>query len=418
MECNVDSSSSSDSIWDFSNKNDPWLNLSCLSDGRHQLLHCLLVNVTRDQNVNNVSAPGLGMAPERGEYDFYVGLALAVSSSVFIGGSFILKKKGLLRLAKKGSTRAGQGGHAYLKEWLWWAGLLSMGAGEAANFAAYAFAPATLVTPLGALSVLVSAVLSSYFLGERLNLHGKLGCLLSVLGSTTMVIHAPKEEEISSLESMAQKLVDPGFFVFAAAVVTAVLTLILAVAPRHGHTNILVYIGICSLIGSLSVSCVKGLGIGVKEALGGVAVGRAPLFWLLLLGLVVCVGTQINFLNKSLDIFNTSLVTPIYYVFFTTSVLTCSAVLFKEWRRMDAADVIGTLAGFLTIVAGIFLLHAFKDVTVTWASLAAAVRKDQKNGGYTEANGTYHLLRDGGEVDEERDTPFEAVSRRNGSLAS
>lgn len=30
-----------------------------------------------------------------------------------------------------------------------------VGAGEAANFAAYAFAPATLVTPLGALSVLV-----------------------------------------------------------------------------------------------------------------------------------------------------------------------------------------------------------------------------------------------------------------------
>ncbi len=30
-----------------------------------------------------------------------------------------------------------------------------VGTGEAANFAAYAFAPATLVTPLGALSVLV-----------------------------------------------------------------------------------------------------------------------------------------------------------------------------------------------------------------------------------------------------------------------
>lgn len=55
-----------------------------------------------------------------------------------------------------------------------------------------------------------SAVLSSYFLTERLNLHGKLGCLLSILGSTTMVIHAPKEEEISSLEDMTSKLVDPG----------------------------------------------------------------------------------------------------------------------------------------------------------------------------------------------------------------
>lgn len=55
-----------------------------------------------------------------------------------------------------------------------------------------------------------SAVLSSYFLTERLNLHGKLGCLLSILGSTTMVIHAPQEEEISSLEHMSKKLVDPG----------------------------------------------------------------------------------------------------------------------------------------------------------------------------------------------------------------
>lgn len=55
-----------------------------------------------------------------------------------------------------------------------------------------------------------SAVLSSYFLTERLNLHGKLGCLLSILGSTTMVIHAPQEEEISSLKDMTNKLGDPG----------------------------------------------------------------------------------------------------------------------------------------------------------------------------------------------------------------
>lgn len=39
--------------------------------------------------------------------DFYIGLSLAVSSSAFIGASFILKKKGLLRLASKGSMRAG-----------------------------------------------------------------------------------------------------------------------------------------------------------------------------------------------------------------------------------------------------------------------------------------------------------------------
>ena len=92
--------------------------------------------------------------------DFYVGLALAVSSSVFIGTSFIVKKKGLLRISRTSSSRAGSGGYAYLKEWLWWVGLITMAVGEAANFAAYGFAPAILVTPLGALSVLVRYVVA------------------------------------------------------------------------------------------------------------------------------------------------------------------------------------------------------------------------------------------------------------------
>lgn len=52
-------------------------------------------------------------------------------------------------------TLSGVGGYSYLYEPLWWAGLLSMVVGEVANFAAYAFAPAILVTPLGALSILV-----------------------------------------------------------------------------------------------------------------------------------------------------------------------------------------------------------------------------------------------------------------------
>ncbi|XP_040895451.1 magnesium transporter NIPA2 isoform X1 [Toxotes jaculatrix] len=399
-----------------------WAGQNCTL-GQH--LHCLVVNVTDNNNNNNINnASSLTMGQDRGKYDFYIGLGLAISSSIFIGGSFILKKKGLLRLARKGSMRAGQGGHAYLKEWLWWAGLLSMGAGEAANFAAYAFAPATLVTPLGALSVLVSAVLSSYFLTERLNLHGKLGCLLSILGSTTMVIHAPQEEEISSLEHMARKLVDPGFFVFATLVIIVAVIFIFVVGPRHGQTNILVYITICSVIGALSVSCVKGLGIAIKEAIAGKNVVKNPLAWLLLLGLVACVSTQINYLNKALDIFNTSLVTPIYYVFFTTSVLTCSAILFKEWEHMGTDDVIGTLSGFLTIIVGIFLLHAFKDISVSLATLAVSMRKEER--AFPAANGiashsTYELLHNESTEDmEDREMglPFDSVSRRNGTVTS
>lgn len=55
-----------------------------------------------------------------------------------------------------------------------------------------------------------SAILSSYFLNEHLNIHGKIGCILSILGSTVMVIHAPQEEEVTSLHEMEMKLRDPG----------------------------------------------------------------------------------------------------------------------------------------------------------------------------------------------------------------
>ncbi|XP_014439232.1 magnesium transporter NIPA2 isoform X3 [Tupaia chinensis] len=263
----------------------------------------------------------------------------------------------------------------------------------------------------------VNAILSSYFLNERLNLHGKIGCLLSILGSTVMVIHAPKEEEIETLNEMSHKLGDPGFVVFATLVVIVSLILIFVVGPRHGQTNILVYITICSVIGAFSVSCVKGLGIAIKELLAGKPVLRHPLAWVLLLSLVVCVSTQINYLNRALDIFNTSIVTPIYYVFFTTSVLTCSAILFKEWQDMPVDDVIGTLSGFFTIIVGIFLLHAFKDVSFSLASLPVSFRKDDKavNGGLSSM---YEALNNNEEsVSCGTEHTGENVSRRNGNLA-
>jgi hypothetical protein len=44
--------------------------------------------------------------------DFYIGLGLAVSSSVFIGSSFIIKKKALIKLAStyNSNQRASEGG--------------------------------------------------------------------------------------------------------------------------------------------------------------------------------------------------------------------------------------------------------------------------------------------------------------------
>ncbi|XP_056450467.1 magnesium transporter NIPA4 [Gadus chalcogrammus] len=320
-----------------------------------------LANSTESFN----SAQLIGDAAQVSSYNLSLGVILAIFSAFLIGSSVIVKKKALLQLARQGHTRAGNGGHGYLKDWLWWGGLLTMGLGEVANFVAYLFAPATVVTPLGALSVLISAVLSSYLLGETLNLVGKLGCLLCILGSTLMVIHAPKEEEVTSLQEMTVKLLEPGFLVYASFVLVCCAVLVCYVAPRVGHSNILVYISICSLLGAFTVSSVKGLGIAIRTVFSDASVIGHPLTWILLIALIASILTQVNYLNKALDTFNTLLVYPIYYVFFTSVVLSSSVILFQEWSTMAGVDVAATLGAFLVIVVGVAMLHLFKDVEIS-----------------------------------------------------
>ena len=140
--------------------------------------------------------------------DKYVGLALAITAGAAIGSSIVITKMGLQSAAEKHGFQGE--GHEYMKNPLWWAGMLTMGVGEFANFAAYAFAPAILVTPLGALSVLIGAVLGSYFLKERLGQLGKIGCAIALIGSIIIVLHAPPDKDVQTVDEILHYAIQPG----------------------------------------------------------------------------------------------------------------------------------------------------------------------------------------------------------------
>ncbi|OVA01542.1 Magnesium transporter NIPA [Macleaya cordata] len=301
------------------------------------------------------------------------GLVLALSSSIFIGASFIVKKKGLKKAGASG-TRAGVGGYSYLYEPLWWAGMITMIVGEVANFAAYAFAPAILVTPLGALSIIIRhaansfpklciyAALAHIILREKLNVFGILGCVLCVVGSTTIVLHAPQEQEIHSVTEVWVLATEPAFLFYAALVIAGVLILIFHFIPQYGQTHIMIYIGICSLVGSLSVMSVKALGIALKLTFSGMNQLIYPQTWAFTMVVITCVVTQLNYLNKALDTFNTAIVSPIYYVMFTSFTILASMIMFKDWDRQNPTQIVTEMCGFVTILSGTFLLHKTKDM--------------------------------------------------------
>eukprot|EP00249_Psilotum_nudum_P014576 c24896_g1_i1 orf=945-2009(-) len=288
------------------------------------------------------------------------GLILALTSILFIGASFIVKKKGLKRAGASG-MKAGAGDYSYLYEPLWWAGMATMIVGEVANFAAYAFAPVILVTPLGALSIIVSAVLAHVMLKEKLHILGILGCVLCVAGSTEIVLHAPQERGIESVKELWNLATEPAFLLYSAAVIGSVLVLIFQFVTLYGNTHVMVYIGICSLVGSLSVMSCKALGIALKLTFQGLNQLVYPQTWVFAMVVVVCVLIQMNYLSKALDTFNTAIVSPIYYAMFTSLTILASVIMFKDCNHQNPQQIITVLCGFITILAGTFLLYMTRD---------------------------------------------------------
>ncbi|MBW0488656.1 hypothetical protein O181_028371 [Austropuccinia psidii MF-1] len=290
-----------------------------------------------------------------------IGIVLALVSGLFIGSSFVFKKKGLLISQQKVLNKGGEIGesHGYLKSPMWWCGMLLMVVGEICNFVAYAFADAILVTPMGALSVVISAVLSSIFLKERLSFFGKIGCFLCILGATIIALNGPQDQAVSSIPQFEKLFLAPGFLVFASVILISALALIFFVAPKWGKTNMLVYITICSIIGGLSVVSTQGLGSSILTTIRGENQFK---YWFMyfLLGFVICtLLTEINYLNKALELFNTAMVTPTYYVMFTFSTLVTSIILFQGLKA-PALSIVTLVLGFLVICSGITLLQMSK----------------------------------------------------------
>jgi hypothetical protein len=64
-----------------------------------------------------------------------------------------------------------------------------------------------------------------------------------------------------------------------------------------------------SLVGSLSVMAVKGVGIALVNTISGKSNDFANgLTYVCIANLIVCVAIQMNYLNKALDCYNTSVV--------------------------------------------------------------------------------------------------------------
>jgi len=99
----------------------------------------------------------------------------------------------------------------------------------------------------------------------------------------------------------------PGFLIFALAVTVYAVIAIYKIAPVYGKRNPLIYLSICSLVGSVSVMAIKAFGIALKLTFAGNNQFTHPSTYVFMIITTVCILVQMNYFNKALSQFPTNM---------------------------------------------------------------------------------------------------------------
>lgn len=138
----------------------------------------------------------------------------------------------------------------YLQSPYWWGGIILMTIGEAGNFLAYGFAPASIVSPLGVVALISNCVIAPIMLKERFRARDFWGVVIAVGGAVTVVLSAKQKEKKLGPHEIWGAITDLGFEIYMAVTIVMIGVLIWA-SPRYGSKTILVDLGLVGLFGML-----------------------------------------------------------------------------------------------------------------------------------------------------------------------
>lgn len=136
----------------------------------------------------------------------------------------------------------------YLKSPYWWAGIILMIAGEAGNFIAYGFAPASIVSPLGVVALVSNCIIAPYLLHERFRPRDFWGVVIAIGGAVTIVLSAKNSETKMGPHDVWAAITRWEFETYLG--ITAALIIVLMWASgRYGEKTILIDLGLVALCG-------------------------------------------------------------------------------------------------------------------------------------------------------------------------
>lgn len=253
------------------------------------------------------------------------------------------------KLTGKGSKR-----QAIWKSKLWWFGVGLMALGETGNFTSYAFAPASIVAPLGTTALIANCFIAPCLLHEKFRKKDLLGIALSIVGALAVVLSGRSENKSLSPSEFLHAIAQPAFIVYSSISLGLIAFLITLSHTRIGDKYLAVDILITALAGGFTVLSTKAFSSFLTKSF--LDCFKQPITYPILLVLVSTAILQLTYLNRALQRFESRVVVPAQFVSFTISAISGSAVLYRDFENADSTSATLFFTGCVAVFLGVVVL--------------------------------------------------------------
>lgn len=293
-----------------------------------------------DQLISNV-------APLAQRKRLLIGVTLSVTGNMLISVAMNIQKHSHNQLANSDQS--------YLKSFTWWGGLMLMGLGEVGNFTAYGFAPASLVAPLGTTAVIANAVIAVIFLKEEIRPRDILGIALAIIGAFLLVNFSNKRETVLSGDEIVEYIKHYPFIIYLILEILS-FSFIFYLHLKQNYIRVVTVLLQVALLGSFTVIAAKAVSSMLTLSFSGSNQLLHPIFYIMLFIMVATAVGQVKFLNEAMALFDTTVVMPTNFVFFTISAILSGIIFYQEFYGLTFLEVFMFLFGAFLSFTGVFFL--------------------------------------------------------------
>lgn len=276
-----------------------------------------------------------------------LGVVLAVTGNLLISVAMNIQKYSHNQLIESGGS--------YVKSPTWWGGLILMILGEVGNFSAYGFAPASLVAPLGTTTVIANAIIAFVFLKEQLRHRDVLGVALAIIGAFLLVNFSTKSDTMLTSHEIIKNLKQWPFLVYLI-IEVGVFVLVLYLHHTYDFAKVVTILLQVAILGSLTVISAKAVSSMLTLSFRGLNQLTHPIFYVMLLVMIATAVGQVKFLNQAMALYDTTVVVPTNFVFFTMSAILSGIVFYQEFYGMVFLEIFMFLFGAFLSFGGVYMI--------------------------------------------------------------